>query len=166
MLTGAGGSIFGAAYPIAINALWSYGDTLSWTHGKHAFKFGGEIRLPRTNGNGNTQPYPSVAYGNNAGSANTTGTFCTSGAGTAASPCPTTNFTTELPGLLGQAATGTSARGNVNNLLYWMNGSVATVLQSYWIEGYNNVATGAWDDLLDCGRPQPDLLSVERLRER
>jgi hypothetical protein len=151
MLTGTGGSIFGAAYPIAINALWSYGDTISWTHGKHAFKFGGEIRLPRTNGNGNTQPYPSLAYGNNTGATNTVGVFCTSGAGTAASPCPTNNFTAELPGLLGQASTGTAARGNVNNLLYWMNGSVATVLQSYWIEGYNNVATGAWDDASTVG---------------
>jgi hypothetical protein len=156
MLTGAGGSIFGAAYPIAINALWSYGDTLSWTHGKHAFKFGGEIRLPRTNGNGNTQPYPSVAYGNNTGSPTTAGVFCTSGSGTAALPCPTNNFTTELPGLLGQAPSGTpagtvAARANVNNLLYWMNGSVNTVLQSYWIEGYNNVATGAWDDASTVG---------------
>jgi len=156
MLTGAGGSIFGAAYPIAINALWSYGDTLSWTHGKHAFKFGGEIRLPRTNGNGNTQPYPSVAYGNNASSATTAGVFCTSGTGTAATPCPTNNFTTELPGLLGQAPTGlpagtVGARANVNNLLYWMNGSVNTVLQSYWIEGYNNVATGTWDDASTVG---------------
>jgi hypothetical protein len=27
------------------NPLWSYGDTLSWTKGKHAFKTGGEFRL-------------------------------------------------------------------------------------------------------------------------
>src|SRR4029077_13281004 len=81
MLTGAGGSIFGAAYPIAIDKLWDYADTLSWTHGKHAFKFGAELRLPRTNGNGNPQPYPSVAFGNNTGSATTVGVFCSSGAG-------------------------------------------------------------------------------------
>jgi len=151
MLTGAGNSIFGAAYPIAINATWSYGDTLSWTHGKHAFKFGGEVRLPRTNGNGNTQPYPSLAYGNPASSTATVGTFCTSGAGTSASPCPTTNFATELPGLLGQASTGTSARGNVNNLLYWMNGSVSGVLSSYWIEGYDDVKNGTWEDVSTVG---------------
>src|SRR5204862_2263305 len=78
MLTGAGNSIFGAAYPIAIDALWSYGDTLSWTHGKHAFKFGGEVRLPRTNGNGNTQPYPSLAFGSPASSPTTAGARCTS----------------------------------------------------------------------------------------
>ena len=160
MLTGAGNSIFGAAYPVAIDKLWDYADTLSWTHGKHAFKFGGEIRLPRTLGNGNTQPYPSLGFGNNTGSTSTVGVFCTSGgAGTAASPCPTTNFTTELPGLLGQAPTGptgqqytlTSARGNVNNLLYWMHGSVAGVLQSYWIEGFNNVSKGFWDDASTVG---------------
>jgi hypothetical protein len=159
MLTGAGASIFSAAYPIALDALWDYEDTLSWTHGKHAFKFGAGIRLPRTNGNGNTEPYPNAGYGNNTSSASTAGVFCTSGAGTAASPCPTANFSADLPGLLGQTVTttttagytNTSARGNVNNLLYWMNGSVSSVLASYWIEGYNNVAKGVWDDVSTVG---------------
>src|SRR6185295_4184367 len=27
-----------------ITTLWTYGDTLSWTKGKHAFKFGAELR--------------------------------------------------------------------------------------------------------------------------
>ena len=47
--------------------------------------------------------------------------------------------------------TGTSTRGNVNNLLYWMNGSVSGVLSSYWIEGYKNVQSGTWDDASTVG---------------
>jgi len=33
--------------------LWNYADTFSWTVGKHAFKFGGEVRLTRSNGYNN-----------------------------------------------------------------------------------------------------------------
>ena len=33
-----------------ITNLWSFADTLSWTKGKHAFKFGGEIRLTHSLG--------------------------------------------------------------------------------------------------------------------
>ena len=33
--------------------LYNYADTLSWTHGKHAFKFGGEYRHTVSNGYNN-----------------------------------------------------------------------------------------------------------------
>src|SRR5678815_4080137 len=36
--------------------LYSFGDTLSWTRGTHAFKFGGELRLTRSIGYNNIGP--------------------------------------------------------------------------------------------------------------
>ena len=43
--------------------LYEYSDTFSWSRGKHALKFGGDVRLPRTNGYG-FQPYIDTTYGN------------------------------------------------------------------------------------------------------
>ena len=45
------------------NPLYDFADTLSWTHGKHAFKFGADFRFPRSTGT-NLQPLPTVSYGN------------------------------------------------------------------------------------------------------
>ena len=55
-------------------------DTLSWTHGKHAFKFGGDLRFPRTDGYA-FQPYVDAPYGNLGGAA-TQSPFATDTAGT------------------------------------------------------------------------------------
>src|SRR4030095_16771336 len=43
--------------------LYEYADTFSKSSGKHALKFGGDVRLPRTNGYG-FQPYIDTTYGN------------------------------------------------------------------------------------------------------
>jgi hypothetical protein len=48
--------------------LFQYVDNVSWTRGKHAFKFGGDVRLPRTNGYA-FQPYVNAPYGNLGGTA-------------------------------------------------------------------------------------------------
>src|SRR5262249_35075225 len=115
----------GASNGFALNPLWNYADTLSWSRGRHSFKFGGEVRLPRTDGNGLLQPYPSVTYGN------ASATATPSPFGTAA------NFATELPGLLSTAVQGgNAARGDVTNLLYYLSGSVASASHPYWVTNF------------------------------
>ena len=48
--------------------LYNFADTISWTRGKHAFKFGADLRFPRSNGF-TLQPYPTAGYGNLGGAA-------------------------------------------------------------------------------------------------
>ncbi len=156
LLTGGNSALTGAPYSVVVppgvgnfaggplnvgaeignkSPLWSYGDTLSWTRGKHAFKFGAEVRLPRSNGY-NIQAIPSVTLGN----ASTTATPNVFGSATA--------FATQLPGLLNAAATGSTApRTNATNLLYTLSGSVASVNQQYWIENATDLKNGTWQDV-------------------
>ena len=54
----------GSAQVYAENPLYNWADTLSWSTGKHAFKFGVDWRLPRTTGNGSAVPDPPVILGN------------------------------------------------------------------------------------------------------
>src|SRR6185295_10459472 len=75
-----------------VTPLYQFADTVSWTQGKHAFKFGGDLRLPRSNGY-NLQTRPFASMGNGGGAA-TTNPFTT-----------LTNFP-ELPGLLGAVPVG------------------------------------------------------------
>lgn len=106
--------------------LWDYADTVRWMRGKHAFSMGGNYRRPMTTGF-NSSAYATATTGNPTG---------------VAAPLITTltNFQTELPGFL-QAARNSSA-----NLLYLLYGSLATAATPYWIDGYNDVASGAWRD--------------------
>ena len=71
----------------------------------------------------------------------------------------TANFNTPtdpvgyLPGLLNAAPDGaTAARTNVTNLLYYLNGSVGTVTQNYWITSSANQTEGYWDDISTQGQ--------------
>src|SRR5204862_3756928 len=45
------------------NSLWTYADTLSWTHGKHAFKGGAEFRFGANLSMQAANFYPVVTYG-------------------------------------------------------------------------------------------------------
>jgi len=133
-----------------VSPLWSWGDTLSWTHGKHAFKFGGELRLPRTNGY-NIQAMPALTMGNNGASSGTISPFSTA-----------SNFAAQLPGLLNAAAPGTTApRTNVTNLLYSLSGSVNSVTHQYWIENADDKASGTWQDVSTNSRRYREQVSTE-----
>ncbi len=126
---------------IAENPLWNYADTLSWSTGKHAFKFGAEVRLPRTGGTGELQPYPSIALGNNTNANTTVSPFST-----------VTNFATELPGLLNATVTGgNTARSDVRDLSYYLTGSVNNATQPYWVNSFTNVDKGLWSDYSTSG---------------
>jgi Carboxypeptidase regulatory-like domain len=123
------------------NNLWNYADTLSFSRGKHSLKGGIELRAPRTAGNGGLQPYPTVTLGNNGSSLGTNSPFATA-----------SNFSTELPGLLNAAVTGATAmRATAANLLYFLNGSVSSSSQSYWITNSQNVTSGKWSDYSTSG---------------
>jgi hypothetical protein len=86
--------------------LWTLGDTLSWTRGKHTFKSGAELRLASTTGSSSVNFRP----------------VATGGAGNA----PVTNIETALiPGLIGNNLT------TMRNLLLTLSGSLSNVLQSF-----------------------------------
>jgi hypothetical protein len=126
---------------IAKNNLYNYADTLSFGKGKHSFKFGAELRLPRTAGNGALQPYPTITIGNNSASGSTASPFGV-----------TSNFNTELPGLLNAAASGGYAmRTTAANLSYFLNGSVSAATQNYWITSSKNVTSALWSDYSTSG---------------
>jgi hypothetical protein len=129
--------------------LWSWGDTLSWTRNKHAFKFGAELRLPRTNGY-NIQALPQITMGNLGGSS-TPNVFANSG-----SPAPITGFVNPPVG-----STTPNPRTNAVNLLYTLNGSVAADTHQYWIENSDNVSQGYWDDTLTKTRRYREQVSTE-----
>ena len=144
--TGNGHLNTGSAQVYAENPLFNWADTLSWSKGKHAFKFGFDWRLPRTTGNGSQVPDPMVTLGN--ASTSTTSPF-----GTTANFNAANDPVGYLPGLLNSAPQGaTAARTNVQNLLYYLNGSVSAVNQAYWITGSHNQTQGYWDDVSTQGQ--------------
>jgi len=120
--------------------LWTYADTLSFTHGRHSFKVGGEIRLSRSKSYSGDS-YPSVALG--AWAANTTPLSST------------TQFANVLPGFLGQAPNGsgvTAGRTIASNMLYLLTGSVSTASTNYWINSAADASSGIWQDIESTGK--------------
>ena len=112
--------------------LWTYGDTVSWTKGKHFFKFGGEIRrgtrwdydagigttaVPRVTG-GDTRSLPPIS--------------------------PGAISSANIPGLAGTTATGNNMR--MRNLLSFLAGSVGSITQAYWMQDPNKL--DAFDDYM------------------
>ena len=101
--------------------LWSFADTLSWTRGKHAFKFGGELRLTHS-------------LGYDAGISNTATTSIPRAIGGDApnAQIPTTTFNaTNMPGLAGNAS-GNNLR--LRSLLSFLAGSLNQVNQFYYLQ--------------------------------
>src|SRR5262249_49959931 len=94
--------------------LYTYADTVSWTKGKHAFKFGGEYR-----------PTSSKGYSNIAPNLPTPRVY--TGAGGSISPVASRGTAKNRKSL---APLG----GNAASLLYLHSGSLDSVEQAYWIE--------------------------------
>ena len=100
-----------------LTPLWTYGDTLSWTKGKHGFKFGGEVRFAKSDGWSNLNFYP----------------HATGGVGTAGTvPLPT--FSNSLSGMLTTNNTG------MGNLLTFLSGSIGSVTQLYFLQTAQNLS--------------------------
>jgi hypothetical protein len=105
---------------------WTYGDTITWTKGRHSFKGGFEFRKASsksiTKGNwfaGTTYPY---ASGGSAGGA-------------------TMMFNQQPPGMAGSSFSGN--RMNMEGLLNFLAGSIGTIQQYYFV---NSPTDTAWND--------------------
>jgi hypothetical protein len=111
--------------------LYTYGDTLSWNMGKHAFKFGGEYR-----------PTTSKAYSNVPAYANPS---VQGGPGTILSPIAAGG--TSVIGIGGSNVLDTS-RGNAANLLYTLSGTVDSVNMLYWMDSFKDVQDAKWQSIV------------------
>jgi hypothetical protein len=122
---GFGSGLQGLSYSSQeVSPRWVYGDTVSWTRGVHAFKFGGEYRLSSTKSTlgGSVQTganRPTATIGNAANS-------------------PVTGIA--RPGLLGTQNTGNQQIAE--NMLTWLSGSLSGLAQGRFI----NDLSGTWND--------------------
>jgi|SoiMethySBSTD1v2_1073268.scaffolds.fasta_scaffold12785_1 hypothetical protein len=137
--------------------LYEWVDTLSWTHGKHAFKFGGDFRYPRTSGYA-FQPYVDAPFGN-LGGATTQSPFATDTAGTGTPSLGTTQLPPAQPG---QPAPTYATNGNIyrtdsrtiaTNLAYLLTDSIGSLNTPYWIENQADKESGiaGWQDITTKG---------------
>lgn len=163
----------GTVYPVAFNpagvsngalnvtgqssgnttSLYNWADTLSWSRGRHAFKFGADIRFTGSNG-----------YNSTGGSVLP---VATGGASTGldsilANTGNTGIFANQLTDFLSAAPTGTTnARTSAANLLYFLNASIASVGQLYWIDEATDVKNGTWEDMSTRQKKYRDQLQRE-----
>ena len=93
-------------------SLYTYGDTLSWTKGHHAVKFGAEFRQDKSNGFSNLNLIPRATGGAGAGGA------------------PTPDFVNVLPAGSGMLTTNSTT---MQNLLVFLSGSIDTLNQLYFM---------------------------------
>jgi hypothetical protein len=132
--SGSGGLFsLGASHNGNRSVLYTYGDTLSWTKGKHAFKFGGEYRPSTSRGYSNLPnlPTPRVYVG----------------AGSFTSPLVSGGSAVLPTGAL------STLRGNMSSLAYLLSGSVDSMDQLYWIDSYKDVEDGKWESILTSPEP-------------
>jgi len=110
--------------------LYTYGDTVSWNMGKHAFKFGGEYRPTTSKGYSNVPAfsYPIVQGGSGPNIA------------------PIAAGGTSVIGVGGSNLLDTS-RNNAANLLYTLSGSVDSVNLLYWMDSFADVNDGKWQSI-------------------
>jgi hypothetical protein len=108
--------------------LWTYGDNLSWSKGKHAFKAGGEIRIGHSLGS-------DAGFG-------VTSIPRAAGGDTQFAPISTAINSTNMPGLAGTTASGNLA--GVRNVLDFLSGSLASVSQFQYLQ--NPTKISAFED--------------------
>jgi hypothetical protein len=119
--------------------LYNWADTFSWNRGRHALKFGVDIRFAGSNGYNSTggSVLPVVTGGASTGLNSILADTSNTGI-----------FANQLTGFLSAAPTGaTAARASAANLLYFMNASISSAAQLYWIDDASDVQNGAWEDL-------------------
>jgi hypothetical protein len=112
--------------------LYNFADTVRWTHGKHAFSFGGEYRRPSTVG------YNGSAY-INANPGNAYGTLT-----------PLFFSNTNLTNGNAQGLTNNflaTTRNNAGTLLSTLYGAIGVPTTGYWIDGQKNLTDGTWEDV-------------------
>jgi hypothetical protein len=125
------------------NPLYNFANTLSWSRGKHAFKFGGDLRFPRSDGF-SLMPYPTVTYGN-LGGTTTQSPFETEAAtpslGATGTPSATLPPQTENP-------FPQNARNVARDLAYTLTNSAGSFIMPYWAENFADTSKGfaGWQD--------------------
>ncbi|PYS50391.1 MAG: hypothetical protein DMG13_21185 [Acidobacteria bacterium] len=102
-----------------VTAMWTYGDTLSWTRGTHAFKFGGEMRRQHS-------------WAKETGVNITAVPRAIGGDAPLASISTTAISGTNMPGLAGTSTTGNNAR--MRQLLSFLSGSLSSITQAYYMQ--------------------------------
>jgi hypothetical protein len=123
------------------NPLYDFSDTLSWSHGKHSFKFGGDLRYPRSDGT-SLQPIPRATNGNRGGT-NTESPFVAAAKslslGTTGTP-DATNTTNTFP---------QNARNMATDMAYLLTNSLGNVNTPYWAENFSQINSGlaGWQDI-------------------
>ena len=137
------GIIVGVTQVGYTDPLYNFADTLSWTKGKHAFKFGGDLRFPRSNGF-TLQPYPTAGYGN-LGGATTESPFTSS---TTTPSLGTTGTPTATNGAEVVNLFPANARTVARDLQYMFTNSLGFISTPYWAENAADVAKGlaGWQD--------------------
>jgi hypothetical protein len=96
----------------------TYADSLSWTKGVHAFKFGGDIRRSYSRGYDAGIGVTSAPRANGGDAPNAT--------------IPVAAIGTNIPGLAGTNSTGNNQR--MRNLLTLLSGSMASVTQYFYMQ--------------------------------
>jgi hypothetical protein len=145
VLPGGGGII--ARAPVSVrdsSPRWSFGDTLNWTRGRHAFKAGGTFTIA----NSKTKNVGEIQSNTTSGGS----AYPTAGGGTTAlapvAGINTAAFRTgssPAPGVL----QGTSTAGNqvrMEDLLVFLNGSMGSVVQWRFINRPEQFESGIWND--------------------
>ena len=131
---------------------WTFSDTVSWTHGAHAIKFSGELRLnsskTETPGTGDfvgTSTYATATLGQ---CANGTGCASTQLGTTGANDFSNSNSrpATDPNNLLGLANT---TRTSTQNLMNMLAGSLSNVAMQYYIDSPPASSTPAISDWRD-----------------
>jgi hypothetical protein len=107
--------------------LYTIADTVSWTKGKHAFKFGGEFRPTTSRGYSNVPNLPTPRV--------------YTGAGSTISPIASGGSA-----VIGNALT--TVRNNAASLLYLLSGSVNQVEMVYWMDSYEDVQDQKWQSIV------------------
>jgi hypothetical protein len=119
--------------------LYNFADTIRWTHGKHAFSFGGEYRRPSTVG------YNGSAYINIAPPQGTTSPGNAYGSLT-----PLFFSNTNLTNGNAQGLTNNflaTTRNNAGALLSSLYGAIGVPITNYWVDGQKDVKNGTWQDV-------------------
>jgi hypothetical protein len=111
---------------------WSFGDTMSWTKGKHSLRFGGDFRRASSKAeNAWTGPffagYNSYPYAQGGEAVGVVGIDATN-----------------MPGLAGDSNGGNI--NNMENLLDFMAGSIGEIRQWRYINSVDDIEAGLWNN--------------------
>jgi len=121
---------------VQTSPLYQYADTISWTHGRHAFKGGAELRMGSSKSQQGSQAMPLVNFG--AGGVAVQGI-----AG--------------IQGLAGADQTG------AQNLLINLSGSIASVNQSFFLNSSSALAFQQWSEMTKA-KDSPDGFPPGKIR--